>query len=196
MFTDVQFRHKVSNEKEQLCRVAVMMQQVIPSSVQLIVNDHVDVAQRVEGAGVHLGAADMSPQQARQLLGAQACIGATANSLIEAQQLFDQPVDYLGVGPLFGTTSKANPAAALGLPQLHKIVAASPLPIIAIGGIKPQHVQSILDAGAHGIAILSGAVCQLDVVGAVRAYRDALNQAQSSPGAGLQRDGAIAKEIP
>lgn len=172
----VQFRHKPTADTQYLRTVAASMRQALPAAVQLIINDHVDVANGTQGAGVHLGASDTSVRRARQLLGAQACIGATANSLAEAQRLFDEPIDYLGVGPLFATTSKANPAATLGLAGLEEIAAVSPIPIIAIGGIQPHHIASILACGAHGVAVLSGAVCQVDVVAAVAAYRNALQQ--------------------
>jgi thiamine-phosphate pyrophosphorylase len=176
----VQFRHKAPAAPEFLRQVTTSMRQALPPAVQLVINDHVDVAQSIPGAGVHLGATDMQPRQARYLLGARACIGVTANSLDEARRLFAVPVDYLGVGPLFGTISKAPAAAPLGLEHLREIVDASPLPVIAIGGIAPQHVASIIACGAHGIAILSGAVCQPDVVAAVHAYRQALQAALPS----------------
>jgi thiamine-phosphate diphosphorylase len=111
------------------------------------------------------------------MLGPSIRIGATANSLEEARRRFEEPIDYIGVGPVFGTTSKADPAPRMGLDVLARIVAESPVPVIAIGGIEPRDVEAVLQSGAHGIAVLGGVVCQPDPRAAVRRYRHALDSA-------------------
>lgn len=142
-----------------------------------LVNDHVEIALRAGAHGVHLGPRDLSPVAARRRLGPSAWIGATANDLETARRLDDEPIDYLGVGPVFGTTSKVNPAPVLGLAGLAAIVATVRHPVIAIGGITPERVAEVLDAGAHGVAVLSAVVSFADPAERTAAFAAALARA-------------------
>ncbi len=105
----------------------------------------------------------------------EAIIGGTANSLDEARRSAQLPLDYVGAGPVFGTTSKANPAAPLGIAELAAIVREVDCPVIAIGAITPENVASVLETGVHGIAILSGVVCADDPRAATERYRAVLD---------------------
>ena len=108
------------------------------------------------GAGaVHLGRDDLDAAAARAILGSAACIGGTVHSPEQIRRLTLSAVDYLGVGPVFGTRSKANPAPVLGLDALRAIAASSSLPVIAIGNITAERVADVLSTGAHGVAVLS-----------------------------------------
>ena len=156
---------------------ALAIRELCGARAQLVIDDRVDVARDVDAFGVHLGPNDMPVHDARRALGPIACIGGTANSLQEARTLFDAPLDYLGVGPVYGTTSKANPAPVLGVEALRAIAAESPVPVIAIGGIRPEDVAEVLAAGAHGVAVLSGVVCAADPARATAAYRAAVDAA-------------------
>ena len=149
----------------------------------LIVDDRIAVARASDADGVHLGREDVSPADARKLLGWDVLIGGTANSLEEALRVADGPVDYLGVGPLFGTTSKARPVPPLGLRELSRIAAAVDKPVVAIGKLGPDHVWSVLDTGVHGIAVLSGVVCSPDPAAATARYRSAIEQHERGHGA-------------
>ena len=123
-----------------------------------VVDDRADIALAAGAGGVHLGRDDLDAATARRILGAGAVIGGTANCYDEAMAVADTAVDYLGVGPVYGTRSKANPAPRLGLDTLARIAAATPKPIIAIGGIQAEHIAEVLAAGAHGVAVLSAVV--------------------------------------
>ena len=162
----------------QLIDTAEAMQQAIGAAESmLLINDRVDVAAAV-GAAVHLGSGDLPPQTARRLLGRAAIIGGTANSLAAAQRVAAQPVDYLGVGPVFGTASKGGRAAPmLGLEQLRGIVEAVDKPVIAIGSITAENAASVLETGAYGVAVLSAVVCTDDPQAAAAAMRAALDRA-------------------
>jgi thiamine-phosphate pyrophosphorylase len=156
---------------------ALAIRELCGTRAQLIIDDRVEVARDVDAFGVHLGRNDMPVHEARRGLGPIACIGGTANSLEEARALLDAPLDYLGVGPVYGTTSKANPAPVLGVDTLRAIAAESPVPVIAIGGIRPENVAGVLAAGAHGVAVLSGIVCAGDPALATAEYRAAIDVA-------------------
>ena len=146
----------------------------------LVVDDRVDVAAAIGAPAVHLGRDDLPAHLARKLLGPDAVIGGTANDLEEALEVAVKPVDYLGVGPVYGTASKANPAPTMGLELLGRIVEACEQPVIAIGGITPESVSDVLATGVHGVAVLSGVVGQPDPAAAARAYRQAIDSVLAS----------------
>lgn len=156
----VQYREKRHFPTNSLCRTAALIHQVCIESQQsrLVVNDRVDVAYAIGAKAVHLGKHDLPTEVARRILGPETLIGGTANSLKEATVGW-KTVDYLGVGPVFGTSSKKSPAPELGLSQLSKICNDTPRPVIAIGNIQLDNVADVIEAGAAGIAILSAIVC-------------------------------------
>ncbi len=143
----------------------------------LIVDDRVDVARAVGAPAVHLGRNDLDVATARAVLGPEAVIGGTANSYEEAAQVWATPIDYIGVGPIYGTRSKANPAPDMGLETLGRICADSPVPVVAIGSITAERIPEVLAAGAHGVAVLSAVVAADDPVAAARRCREALDAA-------------------
>ncbi|MYE06385.1 MAG: thiamine phosphate synthase, partial [Chloroflexi bacterium] len=137
-----------------------------------------DVAAAVGATAVHLGREDLPPYVAREILGPGAIIGGTANSVEEAVKVAKQPVDYLGVGPVFGTTSKGNRAAPmLGLERFGEICEAVDKPVIGIGSISADRVADVLSAGAYGVAVLSAVVCQDDPQASCRAFADEIERA-------------------
>ena len=173
----VQFREKrVRTTRALVDEARSMAQQVRERGARLLVNDRLDVAVAAEADGVHLGPDDLDPTSARRLLGQRGLIGATANDLDRALQLTAAPIDYLGVGPVFGTSSKTAPAATLGLTGLREIASAVVQPVIAIGNISPERVAAVLEAGAHGVAVLSDVACHADPAQRVREFDDALRR--------------------
>jgi thiamine-phosphate pyrophosphorylase len=152
----VQFREKRAWSTRDLLRTArALREKLSAGNTRLIVNDRTDVAAAAEADGVHLGKEDLEPAWARRLLGEGAMIGATANNIGRACVVARPPVDYVGVGPVFGTRSKADPAPMLGIERLRQIVEAVRLPVIAIGGITTDRVEEVLSTGAYGVAVLS-----------------------------------------
>jgi len=148
-----------------------------------IVDDRADVAAAVNASGIHLGRDDLEVAAARRLLGDGFLIGGTANSIEEARRVFATPVDYVGIGPVFGTASKANPAPVMGLETLAAICAESPIPVVAIGSIAVATVEAVLDTGAYGIAVLSGITCATDPTAAARNYAERIRAWLSRKGA-------------
>ena len=134
----------------------------------LIVNDDADLAAEVGAGGVHLGVGDGSPAAARARLGPAATIGATVHNFDELHALRDMPIDYIGVGPVFGTRSKDTGLPDLGLEGLRAICEASPFPVVAIGSVDARNLADVAAAGAKGAAILS-AFCLADDPGAYAA---------------------------
>ncbi len=128
----------------------------------LLVDDRVNLVNRLSIDGVHLGQKDMAPAEARRVLGRQAIIGSTANNLDQVKDLDFDNIDYAGVGPLRFTSTKKNLAPVLGLEGYERIMdylrqTDRDLPIVAIGGIVPDDAESLLRLGVSGIAV-SGAI--------------------------------------
>jgi thiamine-phosphate pyrophosphorylase len=172
----IQFREKRPWTTRALIETAVVMRRALDGvPATFVVDDRIDVAAAAGVPAVHLGRDDVDVRTARRLLGPKALIGGTANSLEEALRVAATDVDYLGVGPVFGTRSKANPAPALGVDGFRAIVKAVPKPVIAIGSINADRVGDLLEAGAHGVAVLSAIVCQPDPAAATREFREAVD---------------------
>ena len=123
--------------------------------VPLLVNDRVDVAFAAGADGVHVGQEDLSPVDARAMLGERALIGLSVTTPAEAGGVDADVVDYAGVGPVFTTVSKPDAAPAMGLEGLRESRARLALPIVAIGGVTIARVRDLVAAGADGVAVLS-----------------------------------------
>lgn len=129
--------------------------------VKLIINDNVNVAKQINAYGIHLGKSDMNPTEARQLLGKNSIIGGTANTIEDVITLINNKVDYIGLGPFQFTSTKKNLSPVLGLEGYYKIVQRLTElqsknkipPIIAVGGIKTEHVKDLMKTGIYGIAV-------------------------------------------
>ena len=129
----------------------------IQLGLTLIINDRVDVALAVNAAGVHLGQDDLPPAAARKLLGDEAMIGYSTHNLAQAQAAATLPVDYIAFGPIYQTTSKANPDAAVGLDGLRAVrEVVGDIPLVAIGGITAANAADVIDAGADSVALIGG----------------------------------------
>jgi thiamine-phosphate diphosphorylase len=174
----VQYREKRPLTTRELLAVAREMRAACEAAgVTLVVDDRADIARSVGAPALHLGANDLDVATARAILGDDVIIGGTANSYDEARRVWASGVDYLGVGPIYGTQSKANPAPTMGLDVLARICAGSPLPIIAIGSITAARIPEVMRAGAHGVAVLSEVLLAADPIAATRRCREALDAA-------------------
>lgn len=174
----VQYRDKNPLTTRELLAMATGIRDALDSTAcRLIVDDRADVALAVAAAGVHLGRDDLPVATARRMLGAGVIIGGTANSLEEARAVAATGVDYLGVGPIYGTRTKANPAPVMGLETLAAIVQAVTVPVIAIGSITAARIGEVMATGAYGVAVVSAVVTDADPVAATARCREALDAA-------------------
>lgn len=132
----------------------------------LVLDDHVELARKLEVDGVHLGKKDMPIDEARQILGEAFIIGGTANTFEDVVQHYRAGADYLGIGPFRFTTTKKNLSPVLGLEGYASILsqmkeAHIELPVVAIGGINYEDIPDILATGVNGIA-LSGTILRAE----------------------------------
>jgi thiamine-phosphate pyrophosphorylase len=143
----------------------------------LIINDNPLIAKAVKADGVHLGKEDMTPREARELLGSAAIIGGTANTIEDVERLAEEGVDYIGAGPFRFTNTKENLSPVLGLQGYEAILDHCrknkiSIPIIAIGGIKTEDVKPLMQKGIYGIAVSSAVNLAEDPSAAIRKFRN------------------------
>lgn len=148
-----------AREVSALCRRA---------GVLCLVNDRVDLALLAGADGVHVGDEDLPPEAARELLGPGRLVGVTARGVEGARAARAAGADYVGVGPLFGTTTKQVPAPVLGLEAFAAVVRDSPLPVVGIGGVGLENIARVASTGAHGAAVVSDALLAGDIAERVR----------------------------
>jgi len=122
----------------------------------VIVNDRADVARLAAAGGVHVGQDDLSPVDARHIVGERRVIGRSTHTREQIDRAIREPIDYVAVGPIYGTVTKDTGYDAVG-PELIRYAAAqaAPLPIVAIGGITLDRAASAIAAGASSVAVIS-----------------------------------------
>ncbi len=164
----IQFRQKHGSSRHLVAEAKKTADVCKEADIPLIVNDQIDVALAVRADGVHLGQEDLPVAAARHILGEQFVIGATATTLAQAKKAQDEGASYVGFGPVYPTSSKANPAAVKGVDALLQVCAAVNIPVIAIAGITADRVSEVMHAGAHGIAVMTAVSLARDPTSAVR----------------------------
>ncbi len=158
--TVVQLRAPEWKKRKQLQTALLLKQALAPAGVPLIIDDHIDVALIAKADGVHVGQDDLPASEARKILGEDARGGLSVGSMEELKTLTPDS-DYIGVGPIFPTLTKADAGAAIGLEGLAEIRKATDIPIVGIGGINVENAASVIKAGANGVAVVS-AICGAD----------------------------------
>lgn len=148
------------------------------SGVPLIVNDDCEAAIAIDADGLHIGQSDMTPLKARARIGASRILGLTAETEALAATADPAIVDYLGLGPVFATPTKPGHKPPIGFDGLARLVAASPLPAVAIGGLKAEHAASVRKAGAAGMAVVSAICASANPQAAARHLSRSMRSAQ------------------
>lgn len=159
--TVVQLREKHADTREFVELARALKALLAPRGVPLLINDRVDVAQACRADGVHVGQGDMHPAEVRALLGHAALVGLSVETMDQVREAETLDVDYLGVSPVFATSTKTDTAPPWGLDGLARLRAATGRTLVAIGGIGAVNAASVLAAGADGLAVVS-ALCAAD----------------------------------
>ena len=150
----LQYRRKDGPDGERLRDLEALLGLVRPRGGRIIVDDRVDLCLLADADGVHLGQDDMAPAEARQMLGAGKVIGLSTHSLRQVEDALDEPVDYLALGPVFPTATKANPDAVVTPDIQEAAIAHSPFPLVAIGGITPGTARDLWARGFASLAVI------------------------------------------
>lgn len=148
---------------QQLCR---------NHGVPFLINDLVHLACHIEADGVHVGQDDLAVNRTREMIGKNKLLGVSVHSLEEAQAAARNGADYVGMGPIFGTASKADAKEPAGVKEILAVKKDLPdLPIVGIGGITPDNAAQVWEAGVSGLAVISTIAEAEDIAGRVAALQ-------------------------
>jgi thiamine-phosphate pyrophosphorylase len=156
--TMVQLRDKHASTAEMIGTGRALQAVLAGTGVPLVVNDDVEAAVTLGADGLHVGQDDCDARSARARIGPDMILGVSVETEALATALDPAVVDYAGVGPVFATPTKPDHKQPVGLDGLARLVAASPVPTVAISGLKAEHAAPVLAAGADGLAVVS-AIC-------------------------------------
>lgn len=168
--TLVQLREKNLSEQAFLEEAAAVRDLCHSYRVPLIINDNVEVAKKSGADGVHVGIMDAPVAEIRREMGSDFIIGATTKTVEQAQQAEADGADYLGVGAVFPSPTKAE-AVRITTQQLREISSSVELPTVAIGGIGYANIKELADSGVDGIAVVSALFAQDDIEEAAMALK-------------------------
>jgi len=169
----IQLRGKGKSLDELVGHAAKLHELTARSSTPLIVNDHAEIASRIPVEGVHVGQDDDSIGVARHKAGRSVLIGKSTHSLEQALAAQREGADYIGFGPIFATPTKPD-YAPIGLADIRRVHAEVSLPIFCIGGINIDNLQSVIDAGAKRVAMVSALLKAHSIVDYARCATDML----------------------
>ncbi|MCJ7588971.1 MAG: thiamine phosphate synthase [Candidatus Aminicenantes bacterium] len=177
--TAVQLREKDCSTR-QFLEIGRSVQEACRSlGVPFIVNDRADLALVLKADGIHIGQDDLPPRDARRLLGPDAVIGLSVETLEQALAAEAEDVDYLGISPIFATPTKPDTRGEWDLAGLSKLRRLTRRDLVAIGGINPENAGAVIEAGADGIAVVSAICAAADPERAARDLRKAVDGART-----------------
>lgn len=175
----VQLRSKGMTDREVLALAREIRAACHDAGAIFIVNDRLDIALASGADGVHLGVDDLPIEDARRLAGPEFIIGYSPETDEQIRTAGDRGASYLGVGPVYGTATKADAGKALGIDEFARRCAISPVPTVGIGGITVANAAETMRAGAAGIAVVSAILGSSDPQGAAQAlYRQVTTSAR------------------
>lgn len=161
--TFVQLREKNLDEESFLKEALEIQKLCRQNNIPFIINDNVEIARKINADGVHVGQSDMKAGNVRAILGGDKILGVSAQTVEQALLAEKEGADYLGVGAVFQTGSKAD-AEAVSLETLKEICSAVNIPVVAIGGIGAGNVSKLKNSGISGIAVISAIFAAKDIV--------------------------------
>lgn len=177
--TMVQLRAEHQFSRREWYESALQLKQVlINTPVPLIIDDMVDIALAAEADGVHVGQKDLPASVVRQLVGPHKLVGLSVSNQQEMTNVPWSDIDYLGMGPVFPTTSKHNAPPDLGITQLAQLGQLRKKPAVAIGGLNQHNLAAVIGTGIDGIALVSAICGQPDIAKATRILSEKIVEAQ------------------
>ena len=151
----VQYRDKTGSPQEVLRAAAILREAMAGSACRLIMNDRADLAVLANFDGVHVGQGDLSPADARRVVGTDRIVGVSTHTDDQVRRADQSCADYIAIGPVFATGTKLNSDPVVGLDGVRRARALTTKPLVAIGGITRSNARSVIDAGADSVAVIS-----------------------------------------
>ena len=152
----VQYRDKTGSPEEVLRVAAVLRDVFAGTACRLILNDRADLAVLANFDGVHVGQDDLSPEDARRVVGPAKIVGVSTHTDEHVRAAEQTSADHIAIGPVFATTTKADTEPVVGLEGVRRARALATKPLVAIGGITRANARSVIEAGADSVAVISG----------------------------------------
>jgi thiamine-phosphate pyrophosphorylase len=152
--TLLQYRNKFGNARQMLDQ-AQELRARLGANVKLIMNDRADLCLAAGFDGLHVGQDDLSPESARRIIGPARWLGVSTHNPEQLAEADRTSADYLAIGPVFATRSKANPDPVVGLEGIRRARELTRKPLVAIGGITRANARSVIEAGADAAAVIS-----------------------------------------
>ena len=175
----IQLRDKTASSLRLYEAACAMREMTRAAGALLIINDRLDIALAAEADGLHVGPDDLPVAVARRLLRPGMILGASAGTVAEAVAAEEDGADYLGVGAVYEARgSKADAGAPVGPERLRQVRAAVRLPIVGIGGIKAENAAPVVEAGADGVAVITGVVGAPDIAAAAMRFVETVQTAK------------------
>jgi thiamine-phosphate pyrophosphorylase len=153
--TLIQYRNKSGSAREMLSQARELQRVCAGTAVRLIMNDRADLCLAADFHGVHVGQDDLSPASARMIAGENRWVGVSTHNPEQVAEADLWPVDYIAVGPVFSTGSKAKPDPVIGLEGVRKARQLTGKPLVAIGGITRENCRAVIEAGADSVAVIA-----------------------------------------
>jgi thiamine-phosphate pyrophosphorylase len=163
----VQYRDKVGSPQEVLLAAATLREAMAGRECKLILNDRADLAVLAGFDGVHVGQGDLSPEDARRVIGAGRIVGVSTHTGEQVRAAELSCADYIAIGPVFATGTKPDAEPVIGLEGVRRARALTRKPLVAIGGITRANARSVIDVGADSVAVISGLFVPGETVEAV-----------------------------
>ena len=173
----MQYRDKTGSARQSLEVSTDLVQLLHPLGASLVVNDRADVAALAGAKGVHIGQEDLDVEQARRVVGISSWVGVSTHNLEQFRRAAATSADYIAVGPVFPTSSKANPDPVIGPQFIREVRPLTDKPIVAIGGITLERAASVIGAGADSVAVISDILAAPKPGERVRRYLEVLDRA-------------------
>jgi thiamine-phosphate pyrophosphorylase len=151
----LQYRHKAASSRELLESSKRLSVELVPRGIRCIVNDRADLACLAGASGVHVGQEDLSVEEARAVVGPDRLVGISTHDRAQFEQAAATSADYIAVGPVFSTSTKANLDPVVGTEFIRQVRPLTDKPIVAIGGIRLELAAEVVRAGADSVAVIS-----------------------------------------
>jgi thiamine-phosphate pyrophosphorylase len=166
----LQYRAKNLPARQTLTAARQIAELARQENAQFSVNDRPDLAYLAGADGVHVGQDDLSVEQARTIVGQDRWVGVSTHNRQQFEQAIATSADYVAIGPIFATTSKANPDPAVGTALVRELRPLTKKPIVAIGGIRLECAAEVIEAGADSVAVISDILAAPDPAGQARQF--------------------------
>jgi thiamine-phosphate pyrophosphorylase len=173
----LQYRDKRATVRELFESSKRLSSLLIPQGITFVVNDRADVASAAEASGVHVGQEDLRAEAARSVIGTGKLLGVSTHNLDQFKHATATSADYVAIGPVFSTSTKANPDAVVGIELIRRVRPLTDKPIVAIGGITLERAAEVFQAGADSVAVISDILLAPDPGQRARQYIELLEAA-------------------